>query len=404
LHGKQQGGTYGFMAPSAHHRIGATLLPLWERARSILEEADDLVPVSALYDAWTGPPFGIRRGLLPILALALVQAHRTSIAIYAEGTFQPELGDFVADLLLQNANLIQLRKVNLQGQNEQILGDLARAIAEIAETAPSVEPLAVARALVRFVFRLPPWTRKTGSLSRHSEAVRRILLNASDPHRVIFIDMPLLFEGTPAAELGLRIGEALRELADAYPRMLDDLRARMLNALGQKPYELIGLRRRAQIVSGLSGDLRLDAFAARLSDLTDAQSDMEAIASFAINKPIRDWTDRDPDQAALALADLALKFRHAELLSRVKGREPSQHAVGVVFGTGERGRTVMETFDISEEEQAEVAELGERVANLLRRSGAKHRLLLAALAQAGTRTIEDAAERALEPPKRAAAS
>jgi hypothetical protein len=68
LHGMRPDGTYGFMDPSAEHRNGASFVPTWQLTKSILEDADGLVPLSALYEAWAAPPYGIRRGLLPILA------------------------------------------------------------------------------------------------------------------------------------------------------------------------------------------------------------------------------------------------------------------------------------------------------------------------------------------------
>jgi len=147
------------------------------------------------------------------------------------------------------------------------------------------------------------------------------------------------------------------------------------------------LQKRARIVSGLSGDLRLDAFAARLAEFDGTTEGMEEIASMAINKPARDWSDRDPDRAALALAELALRFRQAELLARVKGREPTQHALAIAFGTGEAGRAVMEAFDIAEAERFEVAALARELTRLIESSGADRRLALAALAEVGVYTL-----------------
>jgi len=72
-------------------------------------------------------------------------------------------------------------------------------------------------------------------------------------------------------------------------------------------------------VFGLTGDLRLDAFAGRLVSYGGAADEIEALASFALNKPARDWSDRDPDRAALELAELALRFRQAEGLLRATG-------------------------------------------------------------------------------------
>jgi hypothetical protein len=131
-------------------------------------------------------------------------------------------------------------------------------------------------------------------------------------------------------------------------------------------------------VFGLTGDLRLDAFAGRLMNFGGAADEIEALASFALNKPPRDWSDRDPDRAALELAELALRFRHAEALARVKGRVPTRHALAVVFGTGEAGRTVMRSVDIADSEREEVAGLAENVLAVLSGSGVDTRLICSA--------------------------
>jgi hypothetical protein len=225
-------------------------------------------------------------------------------------------------------------------------------------------------------------------VASRGKEVRRVLLNAKDPHRALFVDLPLAFPTVEARELGSRLGGSLKELADAYPRMLDELKRRLLDALGHRsePDEI--LHRRARTVFGLTGDLRLDAFAGRLVNFSGTADEIEALASFALNKPPREWSDRDPDRAALELAELALRFRHAEALARVKDRVPTRHALAVVFGTGEAGRTVMSSVDIADSERDEVTGLAEHVLAVLSGAGVDTRLIMAALAEAGARAAD----------------
>ncbi len=114
---------------------------------------------------------------------------------------------------------------------------------------------------------------------------------------------------------------------------------------------------------------------------------MEQIASLAINRPLRDWTDRDPDQAALALADLALRFRRAETLARVKGRNPAREAMALIIGTGEVGQEVVEEFEVAERDRPRIAALARELAEVLTRSGAERSIVLAALAATGLQTF-----------------
>ena len=388
LHDRTKNGL-GFKAPNGRTLVGRTFLPMWRKAEELVATADEPVSLSELYAAWTAPPYGVRRGLLPILAMAYILAHQSSVAVYAEGTFQPDINDFVADRLLQDEGLISLRFVLPRAENERLMKELARTVGGIVGRTPVAEPLAVAQALVAFVFRLPGWTRRTSSLSKTAQGVRRILLNASDPHRSLFVDLPHVVETSKDKPAGAAIAEALRELAGAYPAMLHDLRDRMLNALGHRGGEFEELRRRARAVSGVSGDLRVEAFITRIAEFGGRQEDMESVAGLVVHKPARDWSDMDPSRAALELAELALRFRQAEMLARVQGREPTQHAVAVVFGTGEAGRTVMKSFNVPETERVEVGGLAERVIAMLKESGLGGELLLAALAEAGLRAADE---------------
>lgn len=388
LHGRVNEGL-GFNAPNGLDPIGKSFVPMWRKAEEIMKAADEPVSLASLHEVWAAPPFGIRRGLLPILGMAFILAHEASVAVYAEEIFQPDLNDFVADRLLQDERLISLRFVDRRAQNQDFMGKLAKTVGEIVGQVPVPEPLAVARALVEFVYRLPNWTRRTLSLSREAQEVRRILLNASDPYRALFIDLPHAVRGKSAKQTQGKLAEALHELKGAYPAMLDDLCRRMLKALGHKGTDFGVLRERAKTVAGVSGDLRLDAFVTRLIEFDGRREDTEAIAGLVIHKPARDWSDMEPSQATFELAEHSLRFRQAEVLARVRDRPPMQHAVAVVFGTGETGRAVMKSFEVATSDLDGINELAGRIIELAKDSGLEREVLLAAVAEAGLRAVEE---------------
>ena len=115
---------------------------------------------------------------------------------------------------------------------------------------------------------------------------------------------------------------------------------------------------------------------------------MEGLMSLAVNLPTSEWSDATPDAAELALAELALKFRHAEMLAAIKERIPTRHAIGVVFGTGEHGRTIMRAVDIGQEERDRVLEMTSKILEIGSGNGDETRLFLAALAEAGSVFLE----------------
>lgn len=389
MHSERGENGFGFGAPS-NTKIGRTFKPIWHASLELLAQASEPVSVEKLYRLWGAPPYGLRRGVMPVLALALVLANQDKLAIYTDDVFQADVDDFFVDRLLQDESCISLRRIDHKGLREALLKDTVSALDAVTRQTCSVQPLEVARQLVRFVRELPPWTRKTLSLKSETIEVRRILVQADDPHKALFADLPNVLKpaGSAPAAFGDALCGALLELRDAYQLMLQQLSDRMLDALDHPPKaNLQALRDRAGIVANISGDLRLDAFSIRLSGFHGAIAEIETIASLAINRPTRDWSDRDPDQAALALAEFALKFRRAELLARVKGRTPSREAMALVIGTGTASQEVFEEFEVADHDRPQITALTEALRGVLTRSGADRHIVLAALAAAGIEAV-----------------
>src|SRR5258706_16462535 len=93
----------------------------------------------------------------------------------------------------------------------------------------------------------------------------------------------------------------------------------------------------------------------------------EDSVGLAVNRAARELTDLDFDRATMAVADLALQFRHAEMLAAVRNRKPSRLAIGVVVGTGESGQTTMRTNDGGHDEREPVPEMEDKLHSLVER-------------------------------------
>ena len=164
----------------------------------------------------------------------------------------------------------------------------------------------------------------------------------------------------------------------------------MLVALDAPADRLDRLQTRAFAVEGVTGDLRQDAFAARLSKYDGTKESIEGILSLAANKPPRDWNDRDIDAAQLELAQAALRFRQAEAFVSVKGRKPTSEAFAVVMGAGAQTITVSRAFSLSDRHREAVETMADKLALDLKAGGMDTNVLLAVLARAGMKlTVDD---------------
>lgn len=356
----------------------------WAASRAELLSAGKTTTLDTLYQFWAAPPYGLKRGVMPILALAFFMAHRSSLALYVDGVFTPELSDAVIDEWVLDPRSIGLKHVEASKDRFDLLAALSEVLSARSDSRVAAVPLDIARALVGIAMNLPQWAKRTSIVSKHAQEVRAMLLRASDPHKVLFADLPTLLETNNPVEIAERLSRVLDELRCAYRGMLAEVRAKLLDALDHKGRPLEELRQRAATVKGITGDLRVDAFASRIEVMDEGDSAIEGLIGFGASKPTAQWVDRDIDVAMGALATLAVDFRRAEAMAPLRDRPSTRRVLGVVFGAAQ-GKDASGYVDIADKDKPAVQRLVEMF--LARSSDDRPEVVLAALAEAGAATL-----------------
>ena len=391
LHRQDSNGAWRLLAPDDQH--APTFAPLWDATRKLFVDSNTRVKVTDIHEIWATPPYGVRRGVMPVIFTAFLLAHKGNLALYKDGMFIPRVTDADIDEYLQDSSRFSMRWILIDQEKASILSGIAGILAEVGASASTRDPLEAARALVALVFGLPAWSQRTHTISDIARDVRDTLLKASDPHKVLFIDLAALLENDSGRSYVDALRSPVAEIARAYDNLLARIETSMLEALDAPADKLDRLRARAEVLNGVTGDLRQDAFAARLAKHDGSKESIEGILSLAANKPPRDWNDRDIDHALLDIAQAALRFRQAEAFVSVKGRKPTSEAFAVVIGAGAQTRTVSRSFSIPDRHREVVESMAERLATALMAEGHSTEILLAALAKAGMRlTLEDDAK------------
>ena len=396
-------GGWKFVAPKPGDDP-CNLLPAWDAAERLLEtNSHRAVSVGEIYELWRDAPFGIKDGLLPILAVAFTLSKSHNLAFYRQGVFQVRMTDLDTDYLAKDPEDIQLRWMDMSNVSRGLLSDMADIVRDIdsQNALTNLEPIDVARGLVAIYDQLPAWVGRTQRLSSGAKRVRHLFKQAKDPNRLIFDDIPLelgdengRYGEKNIGRVSHNLREALTELRDAYPLMLHRLRELLLSELqvpNASPPMLADLRSRAENIVGIGGDHRLEAFIIRLARFSGTDEDMEGLASMAANKPPGNWVDADVDRASVELADLGQRFIHLEAFARVKGRASKRHAIAVVVGTGERSAPFHGDFQIGDLERPDVDALVTQLGKALDETGKGRRnVILAALAELSAQYLNDA--------------
>ena len=382
------------------------LAPAWRAATEVLKRySNRTVPVSEIYEVWRGEPFGIKDGLLPVLATAFILSQWRHLAFYRQGVFQARVTDLDIDYLTKDALDIQIRWMDLSESSRQLLSDMAGIIRSLDEenTLSNLEPIDVAKGLVSIYDRLPAWVGRTQRLSSNAKRVRQLFKQASDPNRLIFDDIPQSLSGGMDSEEGLDllaiakdVSDGLQELQQAYPAMLSRLRETLLSELqvpNASPPMLAELRGRAENIRELTGDYRMEAFVMRVSQFSGTNDDVESLASMIANKPARSWVDTDIDSATVELAEMAQRFLRAESFAHVKGRDDKRHSMAVTVGMSGRPATLWKEFDVNYLERPEVEALVGQLKDVLESAGEDRRnVILAALAELSAQYLSGSEE------------
>ena len=393
-----------FIVPGSAGKDSSRLAPLWESTATYLAVACSERPVALaeIYGLWRAPPFGIKDGIMPVLAVAFILSNRNVIACYRQSIFQARFKDLDVDYLIQNPADIQLRWMNLSDISLRLLTGMADIIRDLdgCNALKKLDPIHVGRGLVAIYDALHPWTQRTMRLSVNSIHIRGIFKKANDPNQLLFNDLPSIFGvdhdmtmNGGFSEVISSVREGLKEMSEAYPTMLRSFSDSMLAELqvpNSSPQALADLRSRAENIRQLAGDFRFEAFVSRIARFTLSVEDVEGLVSLATNKPSRDWVDRDLDRAAIEITELSQLFNKMETFARVKGRRDKRHAMAVVVGLGGRPTPFLEEFNITDSDRASVDKMIERIGTVLESGIHEERnVILAALAELSIRYMEE---------------
>ena len=369
LHRSLDSGRYGFAGPD-DSKAGEALKPVWE----VLKARPDIT-LADVYTQWRARPYGLKRGAMPILALAYILSQRDRLAVYVDGLFQTDLDTFFVDKLLQNPASIRLKTISRSIEQASFLTEVATRLGLAADCSA----LRIAQRLFQTCHRLPPYAQRTTSLSAGACAVRDHILKADDPETLLFDGLTNLPLGADPASA---IVDALAAAEQAYPDLLGLLREALARTLGVDVGTFAGIGDRAKTVIGLTNDLRFDAFAVRVASFESGEDEIEGLASLLIHKPPRTWSDRDREQALLELARFGRRFREAEALATVRDRHTNTEALAVIVGLDPTKPALLTSFELTSDERKEASRLAQHLLKALDARPAQSSVRLAALARA----------------------
>lgn len=365
------------------------LLPAFDKIRKVLEQnADSRIVLTALIDQLALPPYGIRRGLSPILIAIFAVINEQHIAFYDRGVFMQEMKGLDILRFTKSPDSFEIQFCKVAGFRSEFFKKLL----EVLETHPELgkhtaaskngkeNVLDVVRPLSLFVAELPKYTLKTGQLSKSTMAVRNALLNAKEPATLLFIDLPVacgfqeLNPETPADKLEYLVTalkNCISELHRAYlklhERIFDSLKGffdlpESLNITKVREE----LQKRSDKLLTEVKEVRLKGFCLQLNDSNLSDADwLELLGSFVVSIPPNKWQDIDEEKFVQELGVLVGKFLRVESIYFNKHKGHKNQSVFRLSITRPDGTEVEKIIYTSKDEEVEIAEIKSELSRIL---------------------------------------
>lgn len=383
---QKDGDRWVFNTKDTSDVLAKYFFPIWDAADNLLKNKKESVTLTEIYKVWQAPKIGAKKGVLPILALIYYLSNRQHLGLYIENTFITDLTEAYLDEWMQITDRVAFKYVEIGKSEKLLLKSLSKSLTEKLGKPIADSPLESARGLVHLVANLPGWTKRTSNLSQDAQNLRRLLLKASDPLKVIFTDLPEILKTNNEKILISRISDLTEELQNAYPLMLEKFKNLLYKALDNHggPDQL---RARASELKGIAGDFQIDGFVASLSVFKADQESLEGLLSTTVHKNPRDWVDRDQELAINSLGEICAKFRRIETLGSLRGKSFKRSAFAFVY-SDPSNTTVSDLFDIAEDRIPAIKKISNSLLKDLRKQGLTKDEILAAFSEACTNIIE----------------
>lgn len=372
------------------------VVPAIKKIREVISKLpDSRVPIQVLMDTLRRPPYGLRDGLFPILLAVVAIVDEQEIAFYENGTFLREVGKDAFLRITKAPEKFEIQYCKIEGVRSEVFHRLAQVLELSESDGKNLELLDVVRSLCQFVARLPEYVRNTKRLSTVTLAVRNVILEAREPVRMVFHDLPescgfKQFEiGRPAStkvakQFVLKLKEALDELRAAFLNLQDRIEKGLAKEFSYgeqsaKQYRPKLAQRAEQLLVQVT-ESKLKAFAFRIFDEGLPEVDwLESVGSFLALRPPSKWKDGDEDTFNRELETLAGRFNRVESLSFGKAANVSGKVGMRIAVTQADGSERQEVIHVEPEEEKELKRMQDQISALIEKN---NRLGVAAASRA----------------------
>ena len=372
---------YIFAYPKKNH-------PLYPTYEFIKESLSKEEPVSYfdLCNDLSKPPFGIKKGLHPVIFFGFYYSVEANMAMYEDGIFTPYLDDEAVDRIVRKGDHFSFQLHTFKDQDK-----LISAYSDLFLKQESKNILTIVRAFTKQMKALPEFTLQTRNSARISNKaikLRSAFDSAKSPHDLFTSDIPKALgykeeDLTNSKNLNKFVDDlnkVMTELKSCYSKMIEEQRIKFAQIFGFDASESLQelqskIRERYLSIEEYTIDnLSLKPFLTRLLSDIDPEIWFEGILTILENTNPRKWQDETLLEADIKLKNFAERIRDIEMLKSFqsqKSQSSEQDIFGLRITNHGKDNNIDKIITLDKKEKEEYDLISKELESLLKKGGFK---------------------------------
>ena len=278
----------------------------------------EFISIADIRDIWTEEPYGITKGVFPILFMAYSFALRSQIAFYekaisSELEYLPEVDVEYAYKLQKSPEDLAIKYFEVSNGEQDWLNKLAAISSELSGRKINPNFIEISTPLVTIIHGQLNWVKHIhtyegvdSDLNKVCRNVRDVLLRANDPLRLLIVDLPHALDPDCKLNDEERVS-LLRDVINVITSAQSQLLSRFINRIGEVcPVNDPNFREMTEIVQKHAADWSLKTFAREIVNYgTDRQDWVISVITTLGGAIIQNWNEHILKKADNALDGFA---------------------------------------------------------------------------------------------------
>jgi len=393
----------------------SNLSPVWDQIGKFLKDSKKSSrSLEALFAILQDSPYGVKRGLIPILIWAALISHKDTVCLYYDGTYVRIWDVETYELFEKIPHKYSVRWIDSEQSVQTISKGMWQTLDSSLKT-PATDKRSriginsLLSALFTWYRELPEYSKNTKRLEKESLNFRQVITSTSDPVDLLFSKIPIALGCTPllddsgeitrklrkerSVQLIAAFGNAISEISKAYEKLQNDMLKAMANRIGGEPHWSAIQENFQDCFDSLGGYLHDERYLGfMISAISNSDRNqttwLERIGTHLLGHSLRDWSDDDIhkfDEDMAILRQILQDARRRERatnqdseLPRIYIEPPNSEPVEIILPIRNNDSSVKTTANIRVKIE-EINHLLSNANNLNEETKGKLRLALAQL-------------------------